>query len=65
MNMTEKFELDQKVHTDKHERWNLTENTAQDWSAFYKCTQSFLFSVNDDFLHVWRHFDDIFIMAVK
>ena len=29
MNMTEKFEHDRKDHTDKHERWNLTENVLQ------------------------------------
>ena len=26
MNLTEKFVHDRKDHTDKHERWNLTEN---------------------------------------
>ena len=29
MSMTEKFEHDRKVHTDKHERWNLTKNVLQ------------------------------------
>ena len=30
--MTEKFDYDWKDHTDKHERWNLTENVLQRWT---------------------------------